>query len=72
MRDAIIFATTLEGMNLHQIDVRDTKYPDGRVLVVGAADRRVNCVLSAAAPLTSASIALKLLIGTMNYEAHLT
>src|ERR1700761_2409344 len=45
-RDAITFAETLEATNPDRIGVWGSSYSGGHVLVVGAIDRRVKCVVS--------------------------
>ncbi len=53
-RDAITFAGTLEETDPERIGVWGTSYSGGHVLVVGAIDRRVRCVVSQV-PLISGS-----------------
>ena len=45
-RDAITFATTLDGVDPDRIGIWGTSYSGGHVLAVGANDRRVRCVVS--------------------------
>jgi fermentation-respiration switch protein FrsA (DUF1100 family) len=45
-RHAITFAQTLEGVDATRVGVWGTSYAGGHVLVVGAIDRRVGCVVS--------------------------
>jgi uncharacterized protein len=45
-RHAITFAQTLDGVDPQRIGVWGTSYAGGHVLVVGAIDRRVGCVVS--------------------------
>src|ERR1700761_9768913 len=51
-RDAITFAETLEATDPERIGIWGSSYSGGHVLVVGAIDRRVKCVV-AQAPLAS-------------------
>jgi uncharacterized protein len=45
-RDAITFATTLPGVDANRIGVWGSSYSGGHVLVLGAIDRRIKCVVS--------------------------
>lgn len=45
-RDAITFASTLANINADRIGVWGSSYSGGHVLVIGAIDRRVKCVVS--------------------------
>jgi cephalosporin-C deacetylase-like acetyl esterase len=45
-RDAVTYAETLEETDPERIGIWGTSYSGGHVLVVGALDRRVNCVVS--------------------------
>jgi uncharacterized protein len=51
-RDAITYAETLEETNAERLGIWGTSYSGGHVLVVGAVDRRVKCVV-AQVPLVS-------------------
>lgn len=46
MRDVISYARHLPGVDPERIGIWGTSYSGGHVLVVGAADRRVSCVVS--------------------------
>jgi len=60
-RDAITWASTQQGIDKERIGVWGSSYSGGHVLVLGAIDRRVKCVVSQV-PLASGSRNLKRLV----------
>ena len=46
LKDAITFASSLDGIDATRLGIWGTSYAGGHVIVVGATDRRVNCVVA--------------------------
>jgi alpha-beta hydrolase superfamily lysophospholipase len=69
MRDAVTFATLLDGVDPARIALWGNSYSGGHVLVVAALDRRVRCVVSVV-PLTAGGATVRRLSGDAAWVAH--
>jgi uncharacterized protein len=70
MRDVVTFATLADGVDPNRIGIWGTSYSGGEVLMLGAVDRRVKCVVSLV-PVTSGYGSARRLIGEMNWDKRL-
>jgi uncharacterized protein len=64
-RDAITFAETLAETDKHRIGIWGSSYSGGHVLVVGAIDRRVKCVVSQVPLISGHALARRLVRSDM-------
>ena len=67
MRDAVSYARTLPGIDPERIGLWGTSFAGGHVLVVGALDRRVRCVVSQV-PLVAGYDTLRSWVGDANWD----